>query len=161
VTAAEILAAEILAATNLTLRVLPETGCPSCGHKGLHSIYVGDTLRLQAVGQPQPPLAAEEAMYFVQGGDLFIFGDDLGTPIQKGARPNVCASQLGSVPSCVGGMFGSTTCRTGMLYAAYRFCHEQLGVRWLWPGADGTPAAPVKRCSCPHSCGCARRHRSA
>jgi hypothetical protein len=149
VTAAETLAAEILAATNLTLRVLPETGCPSCGHKGLHSIYVGHTLRLQAVGQPQPPLAAEEAMYFVQGGDLFIFGDDVGTPIQKGVRPNVCASQLGSVPSCVGGMFGSATCRTGTLYAAYRFCHEQLGVRWLWPGADGTSRRPGQEVQLP------------
>eukprot|EP01047_Picozoa_sp_COSAG01_P022496 COSAG01_NODE_1337_length_10667_cov_77.938115_8_plen_234_part_00 len=142
VRAAETLASEILVATNLTLRVRSESGCLSCGQKGTHTIYVGRTLHLQATGQPHPHLAAEEAMYFVQDGDLFVLGDDTGTPVQRGAKPDVCTSHLGSAPSCVGAMFSYATCRAGTMYAAYRFCHEQLGVRWLWPGADGAVRVP-------------------
>lgn len=142
VRAAEELVAEILAATNLTLAIVPETGCPGCGTKGAHNIYVGHTLKLKGTGQPSPSLAAEEAMYFVQGGDLFVLGDDAGTPTQRGAKPNVCSSPLGSVPACIGGDMSSSTCRSGTLYAAYRFCHEQLGVRWMWPGADGASRRP-------------------
>ena len=83
------------------------------------------------------PLAPEETLYFTEGGNLFVVGDDIGAPLRGNSSRVTCTSRLGDLPECVGVMSTYSTCRAGTLVAMYRFCREMLGVRWLWPGDDG------------------------
>eukprot|EP01052_Picozoa_sp_SAG31_P016280 SAG31_NODE_1072_length_10065_cov_2.900662_7_plen_598_part_00 len=135
--AAEVLRAEIFAATNLTLTLLSEAENLS---NTSHGIYVGRTEKIAATQHlAQNPLAAEEARFFVSGGDLFIVGDDTRAPLRGNSSQarERCVSHLGDLPACVGVMPTYSTCRAGTLYAAYSFSREVLGVRYVWPGEDG------------------------
>ena len=88
------------------------------------------------------PLAPEETLYFTEGGNLFVVGDDTGAPLRGNSSKATCTSRLGDLPECVGVMPTYSTCRAGTLVAMYRFCREVLGVRWLWPGDDGVARRP-------------------
>eukprot|EP01043_Picozoa_sp_COSAG02_P021512 COSAG02_NODE_1094_length_14603_cov_40.760549_11_plen_932_part_00 len=99
-------------------------------------LFVGNTTRSAVAGVRVRQFLAEEAVVATVGNDMYVFGDDSGSPVAASA----CRSALGSgIPACVGAMAASTQsgCRGGTFYAAVTLLREVLGVRWIWPGEDG------------------------
>lgn len=76
------------------------------------------------------PLREEEARYLVAEEAVYIYGDD--ELRVRGTTP--LGSVIGSGPMRYN--------RVGTLFAVYMFLEEQLGVRWLEPGAEGVAYTP-------------------
>lgn len=84
-------------------------------------------------------LSDQERVVAVSQGNLFVFGDDTGAP-NLGASNEECGARLGDkLPEC---LLDHWTCRGGTLNAAHALLSEELGMRWVWPGADGTVRPP-------------------
>jgi hypothetical protein len=76
-------------------------------------------------------LKPEEAVYIVEGNDIYIFGDDRIARPYKDEKSGVEMSrELSEV-------LDLSFTRTGSLSAVYSFLENELGVRWIKPGNEG------------------------
>ena len=81
-------------------------------------IYVGATKAAVAVGLPVGKLADEEHVVKTVGSGLYLLGGDGDTAYSEVIEVRKIAMR-------------------GTLYAAYDFLENEMGVKWLWPGATG------------------------
>ena len=91
-------------------------------------IYVGRTAARLARLAHLSPLLPEEAAVVGDGAALFVFGDDVGAP--NATNASVCDALVKARSESLG-------CNAGSFYAATLLLREHLGMRWVWPGADG------------------------
>ena len=92
VRAAEALRDEIEATTNCSFALQNE----HTARTEPHNIYVGATLRLRGTGRLHW-LGEEEAVYLVDGPDLFVIGDDTGTPLHGNSTAAWCGNAVVAV----------------------------------------------------------------
>jgi len=101
-------------ATGATLPVVTEGTVAADDPRA--AIMLGDTAAARELGLETATLEPETLVVRTAGNRLILIGgDDATTP---GSRKN---------PG-----------RCGTLYAVYDLLRNELGVRWLWPGEDGT-----------------------
>jgi hypothetical protein len=117
---------------------------PQPGASSSPRIFVGNTSASAwqlATGAGHRVLRPEEAVVFVGGGgDLFVRGDDFGSPAAPNSTSPACRSTLApDLPACVGVMVAPTPagCHAGTYFAVAVLLREVLGLRWVWPGDDG------------------------
>ena len=91
-------------------------------------IYVGGTAARLARLAHLSPLLPEEAAVVGDGAALLVFGDDVGAP--NATNASVCDALVKARSESLG-------CNAGSFYAATLLLREHLGMRWVWPGADG------------------------
>ena len=86
-------------------------------------IFMGNTRRAAAAGISAAELPSNAFHIRLQDGNLFFVGHD--------SRGRVVGA-AGSANS-----IHVNKTEMGTLFAVYEFLEEHLGVRWLWPGAEG------------------------
>ena len=97
-----------------------DTGCRRCFVIGAHA--PGDDV----------PLLEEEGRYAVTDKTVWLYGSDLLRV--SGTTPRAAVISNGAMRRN----------HVGTVFAVYMFLEQQLGVRWLEPGAEGT-VAPVRK----------------
>lgn len=108
-------------------------------------IFVGNTSALATHVVLSPPLRPEEGVAAAVGGDLYIFGDDAGAPLNASAGLCNCPSARGAlgadigVPHCL----HEGSCLAGTFFASTGLLRDTLGMRWVWPGGDGVVRPPA------------------
>ena len=81
-------------------------------------IYVGATKAAATAGLPVGKLADEEHVVKTVGNGLYLLGGDADTAYSEVMEVRKIAMR-------------------GTLYAVYDFLENEMGVKWLWPGATG------------------------
>lgn len=82
---------------------------------GKAAIFLGNTKAAQNAGLEVESLPPNTFYIKAEKDTLFLIGkDDIGDPLKD------------------------STLSMGSLFAVYRWLDEQLGIRWLWPGKNGT-----------------------
>ncbi|MBQ7696362.1 MAG: DUF4838 domain-containing protein [Lentisphaeria bacterium] len=94
--------------------------------KGGPAIYIGDTGLARKYGLSPDILPPELAAAVRFGDKIILSGGDTERPVYRKT------------------LLSRASIAVGTLYAAYEFIERVLGVRWFWPGKNGT-WAPAKK----------------
>jgi len=86
----------------------------------LNKIYIGETRRTLQNGLVAAELPDNSCRIKIDKNEMFLYGRDGNAMMPKNGNAATWKSQLGT------------------LYAVYDVLDRELGVRWLWPGENGT-----------------------